>query len=106
MDHSSIQPGDALMASGTGCEAGHEVTLTSGGEQVGVGKADGGGAFTAAVQFGRVEPGRHTIVASCGVELTGVVDQAVTSSNGDYSSTLVVLVFFVLGGIVFVRFAW
>lgn len=106
LDHSSIQPGDTLMASGTGCEPGHEVTLTSDGEQVGTGRADSGGAFTAAVQFSRVEPGRHTVVASCGVELTGVVDQAVTSSSGDYSSTLVVLVFFVLGGIVFVRFAY
>ncbi|HEY0497802.1 MAG TPA: hypothetical protein VGD48_18805, partial [Kutzneria sp.] len=58
------------------------------------------------VQFTRIEPGRHTITASCGVQLTGVVDQAVTSSNGDYSSTLIVLVFFVLGGILFVRFAY
>ncbi|WP_249227677.1 hypothetical protein [Kutzneria sp. CA-103260] len=82
------------------------MTLSSDGEQVGSAQADGGGAFTAPVQFSRIEPGRHTIVASCGVALTGVVDQAVTSSSGDYSSTLVVLVFFVLGGIVFVRFAY
>lgn len=106
LDHSSIQPGDTLMASGSGCEPGHAVTLSSDGEQVGSAQADGGGAFTAPVQFSRIEPGRHTIVASCGVALTGVVDQAVTSSSGDYSSTLVVLVFFVLGGIVFVRFAY
>lgn len=85
---------------------GHDVVLTSDGEQVGAGRADGDGAFTAGVEFSRIEPGRHTVVASCGVELTGVVDQAVTSSSGDYSSTLVVLVFFVLAGIVFVRFAY
>ena len=41
-----------------------------------------------------------------GREEPGVVDQAVTSSANDYSSTLLVLVFFVLGGIVFVRFAY
>ena len=106
LDHTSIQPGDALSASGTGCEPGHEVTLTSEGQQVGQAKADAGGAFVASVQFSRIEAGRHVVVASCGVELTGVVDQAVTSSNGDYSSTLIVLIFFVLGGIVFVRFAY
>jgi hypothetical protein len=106
LDHPSIQPGDSLSASGTGCEPGHDVTLTSGGEQVGTAKADSSGAFTAPVQFTKIEAGRHTITASCGVELTGVVDQAVTSSSGDYSSTLVVLVFFVLGGILFVRFAY
>jgi hypothetical protein len=106
LDHSSIQPGDALTASGQGCEPGHAVTLSSDGEQVGTAQADDGGGFSAPVRFSRIEPGRHTIVASCGVELTGVVDQAVTSSSGDYSSTLVVLVFFVLGGIVFVRFAY
>ncbi|GAA3439839.1 hypothetical protein [Kutzneria kofuensis] len=105
LDHSSIQPGDTLSASGTGCEPGHDVTLTADGERVGEAKADGGGSFTAPVQFTKIEPGRHTIMASCGVELTGVVDQALTSSSGDYSSTLIVLVFFVLGGIVFVRFA-
>ena len=33
-------------------------------------------------------------------------DYFTTSSSGDYSSTLIVLVFFVLGGIVFVRFAY
>lgn len=106
LDRSSIQPGDTLSAAGTGCEPGHDVTLTADGEQVGTALADSAGAFVAPVQFTRIEPGRHTIVASCGVELTGVVDQAVTSSSGDYSSTLVVLVFFVLAGIVFVRFAY
>lgn len=106
LDHSSIQPGDTLAAAGTGCEPGHSVILTSGGDQVGAATADSAGAFNAPVQFTRIEPGRHTITASCGVQLTGVVDQAVTSSNGDYSSTLIVLVFFVLGGILFVRFAY
>ncbi|EWM17983.1 serine/arginine repetitive matrix protein 1 [Kutzneria sp. 744] len=106
LNHTSIQPGDPLSASGTGCEPGHDVTLTSDGQLVGTAKADSGGAFTAPVEFTTIEAGRHTITASCGVQLTGVVDQAVTSSSGDYSSTLIVLVFFVLGGIVFVRFAY
>ncbi len=106
LDHSSVQPGDPLSASGTGCEPGHDVTLTSDGERVGTARADSGGAFHAPVEFTKIEPGRHTITAECGVVLTGVVDQAVTSSANDYSSTLLVLVFFVLGGIVFVRFAY
>lgn len=104
LDHGSIQPGDPLSASGTGCEPGHAVTLTSGGEQVGTAVADSSGHFTTPVEFTRIDPGRHVVTADCGVVLTGVVDQVITSSTGDHSGTLIVLVFFVLAGAAMMRF--
>ncbi|MCG8919848.1 hypothetical protein L6E12_29155 [Actinokineospora sp. PR83] len=105
LDRESVQPGDDLSAEGEGCTPGAPVVLTSGGQRVGSTTADAAGGFTAGVEFTRVEPGRHTITAECGVVLTGAVDQIVTSSTGGSSGTLVVLVFFVLVGAALVRFA-
>lgn len=104
LDRPSIQPGDKLSATGKGCEPWHTVTLTSDGDEVGTGMADSTGKFTAPVEFTRIEAGRHTVVADCGIRLTGAVDQVVTSSSGGHSGTLIVLVFFVLAGITVLRF--
>jgi hypothetical protein len=104
LDRPSVQPGDELSASGQGCEPGRVVTLTADGTEVGSAYTDSTGAFTAPVQFTRIEAGPHTVVAECGVRLTGTVDQIVTRSSGGQTSTLVILVFFVLAGIAVIRF--
>ncbi|WP_460442469.1 hypothetical protein [Amycolatopsis stemonae] len=104
LDRPSVQPGDELSASGKGCEPSRMVTLTADGAEVGSAYTDASGAFTAPVEFTRIEAGRHTVVAECGVRLTGTVDQVVTRSSGGQTSTLVVLVFFVLAGITVIRF--
>ncbi|MBE1501567.1 hypothetical protein H4696_008667 [Amycolatopsis lexingtonensis] len=104
LDRPSIQPGESLAASGRGCLPGRMVTLTSDGAEVGSAYTDSSGAFTAPVEFTRIEAGRHTVVAECGVRLTGAVDQVVTRSSGGQTGTLVVLVFFVLAGITVIRF--
>ncbi|MEV6831957.1 hypothetical protein [Amycolatopsis sp. NPDC051102] len=104
LDHPSIKPGETLSASGKGCQPGRMVTLTSDGAEVGSAITDGSGAFTAPVEFTRIEAGRHTVVAECGVRLTGAVDQVITRSSGAQTGTLVVLVFFVLAGITVIRF--
>ncbi|WP_328618304.1 hypothetical protein OHS18_21745 [Amycolatopsis sp. NBC_00355] len=80
------------------------VTLTADGAEVGSAYTDSTGAFTAPVEFTRIEAGPHTVVADCGVRLTGTVDQVVTRSSGGQTSTLVILVFFVLAGIAVIRF--
>ncbi|SDD82532.1 hypothetical protein [Actinokineospora iranica] len=103
LDRESLQPGDSLSATGDGCAPNHPVVLTSGGEKVGEAVSDGTGRFTARVEFARVEPGRHVVTAECGIVLTGAVDQIVTSSTSGSSSTLVVLVFFVLAGAALIR---
>ncbi|WP_239071281.1 hypothetical protein [Amycolatopsis sp. SID8362] len=104
LDRPSIQPGESLAASGRGCQPGRMVTLTADGAEVGSAVTDSSGAFTAPVEFTRIEAGRHTVVAECGVRLTGAVDQVVTRSSGGQTGTLVVLVFFVLAGITVIRF--
>ncbi|HEY3470900.1 MAG TPA: hypothetical protein VGL47_37590, partial [Amycolatopsis sp.] len=104
LDRPSIQPGETLSASGKGCEPSRMVTLTADGAEVGSAYTDSTGAFTAPVEFTRIEAGRHTVVAECGVRLTGAVDQVVTRSSGGQTGTLVILVFFVLAGITVIRF--
>ncbi|MEV6874466.1 hypothetical protein [Amycolatopsis sp. NPDC051128] len=104
LDRPSIQPGDTLSASGKGCLPSRTVTLMSEGAEVGTAYTDSTGAFTAPVEFTRIEAGRHTVVAECGVRLTGAVDQIVTRSSGGQTGTLVILVFFVLAGITVIRF--
>ncbi|MFJ7216299.1 hypothetical protein [Amycolatopsis sp. NPDC098790] len=104
LDRPSVQPGDTLSASGKGCNPARRVTLTSDGAEVGSAFTDSSGAFTAPVQFTRIEAGRHTVVAECGVRLTGSVDQVVTRSSGGQTGTLVVLVFFVLASVTVIRF--
>ncbi|WP_260473838.1 hypothetical protein, partial [Amycolatopsis balhimycina] len=104
LDRPSVKPGEPLSASGKGCVPGRMVTLTSDGAEVGSALTDSSGAFTAPVEFTRIEAGRHTVVAECGARLTGAVDQVVTRSSGGQTGTLVILVFFVLAGSTVIRF--
>lgn len=104
LDRPSIKAGEPLSASGKGCQPSRMVTLVSDGTEVGTAYTDGSGAFTAPVEFTRIEAGRHTVIAECGVRLTGAVDQVVTRSSGGQTGTLVVLVFFVLASITVIRF--
>jgi hypothetical protein len=104
LDHPSIAPGDPLAASGHGCTPGAPVTLTSGRDQVGATVAGADGTFTSPVAFTRIEAGKHQVTATCGVVLTGSVEQIVTSSTGGHSGTMIILVFFVLAGIAALRF--
>lgn len=104
LDRPSIKPGESLSASGQGCRPSRMVTLTSDGAEVGTAYTDSSGAFTAPVEFTRIEAGRHTVIAECGVRLTGAVDQVVTRSTGGQTGTLVILVFFVLAGVTVIRF--
>ncbi|WP_228004428.1 hypothetical protein [Amycolatopsis sp. YIM 10] len=103
LDRASINPGDPLVASGIGCDPGANVELTSEGERVGRAVADGAGAFGTLIEFTRIEPGKHWVLADCGIRLAGAVEQTLTSSTGGGSAALVVLVFFVLAGITLVR---
>ncbi|MGH8573899.1 MAG: hypothetical protein ACREX8_15195 [Gammaproteobacteria bacterium] len=101
-DRPSIQAGEPLTASGTGCEPGAPVTLTANGERVGATTADSDGRFTTSVEFTRIQPGRHIVTAACGPVLTGGVDLVLTSSTSGNTATVVVLVFFLLAAVTLV----
>ncbi|WNV84240.1 hypothetical protein [Umezawaea sp. Da 62-37] len=103
LDKDNIQPGEPLNATGTGCSPGSDVQLSSLDEEVGKAKADGSGKFSAPVEFSTIEPGRHVIRAQCDILLVGSVDVSLTSATSGTSSTLVVLVFFVLIGATMLR---
>ncbi|MBM7771427.1 hypothetical protein JOD54_001631 [Actinokineospora baliensis] len=105
LDRKSVRPGEDLSAKGTGCAPNQTVILTSGGEKVGTAVSDTSGEFSARVEFPKIVPGRHIVTAHCAIELTGAVDQVVTSGKGGTSGTLVVLVFFVLAGAALIRVA-
>ncbi|NUT46688.1 MAG: hypothetical protein HOV94_05110 [Saccharothrix sp.] len=77
--------------------------LSALGEEVGSARADNSGTFSTRVEFTTIQPGRHVIRADCGVVLVGSVDVALTSSTSGTTSTLVVLVFFLLVGAFLVR---
>jgi hypothetical protein len=104
LDKPAINPGDPLSATGRGCDANAPVTLISDGERVGGAVSEADGTFRAPVEFTKIRAGRHQVTASCGVVLTGAVDQIVTSSTSGHSSTMIVLVFFVLAGVAVLRF--
>ena len=103
LDKDNIQPGDDLTATGTGCPKGANVTLKSLGQDVGRTTADENGAFTSPVRFANIEPGRHKVLAECGIVLAGNVDVTLSSSSGGTTSTLVVLLFFLLVGAAMLR---
>lgn len=98
-DKPAVQAGEPLSASGAGCTPGGRVSLASGGEVVGGANAGPDGRFTTAVEFRHLQPGRREVVAECGVVLTGTVDLILTSSTRGNTSTLAVLVFFLLAGV-------
>ncbi len=106
LDRPNVRPGEPLTATGSGCTPNAPVVLTSGTDQVGTATADGTGAFVAPVQFTRLEPGRRTITADCGVVLTTHVDLIVSSSTSGQAGTAVVLIFFVLVGIALLRWQY
>lgn len=103
LDRDNVRPGEPLTATGTGCDPGAPVVLSSGPEQIGAATADSSGAFVAPVQFALLRPGRHAVTAVCGPVLTTHVDLIVSSSTSGQAGTVVVLIFFLLVGFALLR---
>jgi len=106
LDRDNVRPGEPLTATGSGCDPGAPVVLTSDTDQVGTATADSAGVFTAPVQFTRLEPGRRVVTATCGPVLTTHVDLIVSSSTSGQAGTVVVLIFFILVGIALLRWQY
>jgi len=106
LDRSNVRPGEPLTAIGSGCTPNAPVVLTSGEDRIGLAIADSTGAFTAPVQFSRLDPGRRVVTATCGAVLTSEVDLIVSSSTSGQAGTVVVLIFFLLVGIALLRWQY
>jgi hypothetical protein len=93
----SSPPGGQLTASGSGCAPGETVTVAVAGSAVGSTTATNDGAFSATFDLPNLDVGTTDVVARCGpVVLTTPLEIALQTNVEQGTSTLIVLVFFVL----------
>ncbi|MGH9076791.1 MAG: hypothetical protein ACRDY0_04960 [Acidimicrobiales bacterium] len=92
-----------MTASGFGCAAGAPVALTVDDTAVGHTTAAGDGTFEAPIQTSALAVGRHQVQASCGPVLDATFDVVLASQVSQDGSTVVIIVFVVLLGLVLFR---
>ncbi len=104
LDALAISPGAAVTAAGRGCDDGSPVTLTIGSTQVGETTAGDDGSFQAPLHVGDLSVGRYDVQAECGAILTASFDVVLASRvDPGTSTTMVIIVFFILIGVVAFR---
>ncbi len=95
---SAIGPGGDVTATGRGCLPDATVDLSIGETAVGHTVAGSEGDFDAPLRTGAVQLGRHEVTAECGRTLTAPLDIVLVSRVGTATSTLtLILLFLVLG---------
>jgi len=92
-----------VTASGHGCPANAPVELTVGTITVGTTTADTSGAFTTPLNVGSLPVGRYAVVAHCGPVLTTELDVVLATEANPDTSTLLIIIFFVLIGLALFR---
>ncbi|GAA5072690.1 hypothetical protein [Nocardia iowensis] len=95
---SAVGPGTDVKASGHGCAPQAAVDVAIGGVAVGKTVATADGAFEVPLTTGAVDVGRHQVTAQCGRTLVAPLDVVLVSSVGAGTSTLTVILFFLLLG--------
>ncbi|MDA8380180.1 MAG: hypothetical protein M0020_05040 [Actinomycetota bacterium] len=95
----SAAPGATVSARGYGCAPGSAVTVDLAGRLVGTATADAAGDFDAPVPLSNLAIGQYAVVAHCGPTLQATVAVVLVSRSNPATSTLVVLIFFVLLGL-------
>jgi hypothetical protein len=104
LDALAISPGAAVSAAGRGCTSDSPVTLTIGSTQVGTTTADQDGSFHAPLHVGNLSVGRYDVQAACGAVLTASFDVVLASRvDPGTSTTMVIIVFFILIGVIAFR---
>ena len=104
LDALAISPGAAITAAGRGCDHGSPVTLTIGSTQVGATTAASDGSFQAPLHVGDLSVGRYDVQAACGAVLTASFDVVLASRvDPGTSTTMVIIVFFILIGVIAFR---
>lgn len=103
MSADAIPPAGSVSASGQGCTGGSAVELTVDTVSVGATKADASGAFSTPLHVGSLPVGQYRVVAHCGVELTSDLDVVLGTQADPDTSTLLIIVFFLLVGLAVFR---
>ncbi|HXW32550.1 MAG TPA: hypothetical protein VEJ21_05595 [Acidimicrobiales bacterium] len=94
----AVAPGAQPTADGHGCPANATVTLSIGGVAAGRTTADSSGAFRAPLALGSLGVGSYQVDARCGVLLTAPLQVVLASQVGGDTSTLAIILFFLLLG--------
>ncbi|ELB89436.1 hypothetical protein Rwratislav_29489, partial [Rhodococcus wratislaviensis IFP 2016] len=98
-----VEPGGELTATGQGCPSGSVVGMSVSGESAGQVVADSAGAFEAPLAAGPTSVGRYQVEADCGPVLTAAFDVVLVSQASGSISTMVIIVFFLLMGLLIYR---
>ncbi|HEX9831468.1 MAG TPA: hypothetical protein VGA66_00020, partial [Mycobacterium sp.] len=101
LSDSTIGPGGNVTAVGRGCAPDVPVRLSIGDIPVGQAVAGPKGGFDAPLTTGAVEVGRHQVTAQCGRTLSAPLDIVLVSRVGTGTSTLTVILIFLLLGVWF-----
>ena len=94
-----------MRANGEGCDANSPVWLELGGRQVGSTSADGAGHFRAPLDLRDTAIGDYEVLAHCGPTLQTRIAVTQTQKLDQPLSSLLMLLFVLLGGAVVVRSA-
>ncbi len=95
----AIPPGAQDSAFGHGCPAGSTVTLSIAGTTVGQTQAASDGSFQSPLDVGSLAVGRYQVDAACGPILSAPLDIVLASQVSADTSTLAVIVFFLMLGV-------
>ncbi|WP_433662870.1 hypothetical protein ACQPW1_12430 [Nocardia sp. CA-128927] len=95
---SAVGPGAGFTASGHGCDPLAPVDVSIGDVAVGKTVAGVDGAFEVPLITGAVDVGRHQVTAKCGRTLVAPLDVVLVGSIGAGTSTMTVILFFLLLG--------
>ncbi|WP_329405571.1 hypothetical protein OG563_27490 [Nocardia vinacea] len=94
----AIGLGGDVTAAGSGCDPQSQVSLLVGETPVGNAVAGVDGGFRAPLALTSIEVGRYEVTARCGRTLTAPLDVVLVSRVSSATSTLTVILFFLLIG--------
>jgi hypothetical protein len=101
LSDATIDPGGPVTATGLGCAPSEAVQLSVGNVPVGQTVAGPTGDFKAPLATGAVDVGRHEVTARCGRILSAPLDVVLVSHVGTGTSTLTLIVIFLVLGVWF-----
>lgn len=105
LSRNSAEPGGEVTATGEGCDANSPVWLELDGRQVGSTAADGAGHFRAPLDLKNTAIGDYDVLAHCGPTLQTRLAVTQTQKLDQPLSSILMLLFVLLGGAVVVRSA-